>query len=30
LRTDLYEDMKIDLKDFAELAGWWLDEQLWP
>jgi len=30
LRTDLYRDQKIDFKDFAELAAWWLDEQLWP
>jgi hypothetical protein len=29
-RVDLYEDNKIDFKDFAELAVWWLDEQLWP
>ncbi|MBA7704884.1 hypothetical protein ES703_113707 [subsurface metagenome] len=29
-RVDLYEDKKIDFKDFAELAVWWLDEQLWP
>jgi len=30
LQTDLYEDKKIDFKDFAELAIWWLDEVLWP
>ena len=24
------EDKKINFKDFAELAVWWLDEQLWP
>jgi len=30
LRADLYEDKKIDFKDFAELAVWWLDEQLVP
>ena len=29
-RVNLYEDKKIDFKDFAELAVWWLDEQLWP
>jgi len=29
-RVDLYEDKKIDFKDFAELAVWWLDAQLWP
>jgi len=29
-RVDLYEDEKIDFKDFAELAAWWLDEVLWP
>ncbi len=30
-RFDLYEDEKIDFKDFAELAAWWLDEvPLWP
>jgi len=23
-RADLYEDKKIDFKDFAELAVWWL------
>ena len=28
-RVNLYEDMKIDFKDFAELAVWWLDEVLW-
>ena len=28
--ADLNDDKKIDFKDFAELAGWWLDEQLWP
>jgi hypothetical protein len=27
---DLYEDDKTDFKDFAELAAWWLHEQLWP
>jgi len=30
LRVDLYEDKKIDFKDFAELAVWWLDEVLSP
>jgi hypothetical protein len=30
LQTNLYEDMNIDFKDFAELAVWWLDEQLYP
>jgi len=29
-RVNLYEDKKIDFKDFAELAVWWLDEVLWP
>jgi len=29
-QVDLYEDNTIDFKDFAELALWWLDEQLWP
>ncbi|UCG50133.1 MAG: hypothetical protein JSU94_10155, partial [Phycisphaerales bacterium] len=29
-RVDLYEDKKIDFKDFAKLALWWLDEQPWP
>jgi len=28
--TNLSGDEKIDFKDFAELALWWLDEQLWP
>ena len=27
---DLYQDGKIDFKDFAVLAESWLDEQLWP
>ncbi len=30
LQTDLYEDLKIDFKDFAILADKWLDEQLFP
>ena len=30
MRADLYEDLKIDFKDFAELAVWWLDEHLFP
>jgi len=30
LRTDLYEDQKINFKDFAVLADMWLDEQLYP
>ncbi|GAI75583.1 unnamed protein product, partial [marine sediment metagenome] len=30
MRTDLYEDQKIDFKDFAELAAYWLDEQYFP
>ena len=29
-RANLYKDTQIDFKDFAELAVWWLDEQLWP
>ena len=32
-RINLYNlngDKRIDFKDFAELAVWWLDEQLWP
>jgi hypothetical protein len=29
-RVNLYEDKKIDFKDFAELAVWWLDEVLFP
>jgi len=29
-RVNLYEDKKIDFKDFAELAVWWLDEVMWP
>jgi len=29
-RPNLYKDTQIDFKDFAELAVWWLDEQLWP
>jgi len=29
-RVDLYEDNKIDFKDYAVLADQWLDEQLWP
>ena len=31
-RVDLYEDedMTINFKDFAKLAVWWLDEQLYP
>ena len=28
--TDLHDDEKIDLKDFAVLADMWLEEQLWP
>ena len=28
--TDLSGDDKTNFKDFAELAVWWLDEQLWP
>jgi hypothetical protein len=27
---DMNVDGMIDFKDFAELAVWWLDEQLWP
>jgi hypothetical protein len=27
---NLYEDNKIDFKDYAVLADQWLDEQLWP
>jgi hypothetical protein len=27
---ELYEDGKIDLKDYARLAGEWLSEMLWP
>ncbi|MHC4323658.1 MAG: LamG domain-containing protein [Planctomycetota bacterium] len=27
---DLYDDEKIDFKDFAVLADTWLNEQLWP
>ncbi len=30
LRADLYKDKKIDFKDFAELAAYWLDEQYFP
>ena len=30
LRGDLHEDQKIDFKDYAILADYWLDEQLWP
>ena len=29
-RVNLYEDMKIDFKDFAELADSFLDEDMWP
>jgi hypothetical protein len=29
-RVDLYEDKKIDFKDFAVLADMWLEELLWP
>ena len=29
-QVDLYEDKKIDFKDYAVLADQWLDEQLWP
>ena len=28
--VDLYEDGKVDFKDYALLADTWLDEQLWP
>jgi len=28
--VDLYWDGTVDFKDFAELAAWWLDEQLYP
>jgi sulfatase modifying factor 1 len=27
---DLYEDGKIDFRDYAKLAADWLDEKLWP
>jgi hypothetical protein len=27
---DPYEDGRLNFPDFAILAGWWLDEQLWP
>jgi len=30
LPADLNEDRKIDFKDFAKLAGSWLEEQIWP
>ncbi|MGD8499817.1 MAG: LamG domain-containing protein [Phycisphaerales bacterium] len=30
LRADVYEDGKIDLKDYVALADQWLDKQLWP
>jgi len=30
LAADLYEDDTVDLKDYAELADAWLEEQLWP
>ena len=30
LKADLYEDDKVDFKDYAVLADGWLDEQLWP
>ncbi|GAH77513.1 unnamed protein product, partial [marine sediment metagenome] len=30
VQNDLYEDMKIDFKDFAVLADMWLDDQLVP
>jgi len=30
LRTDLYEDQKINFKDFAVLVNMWLDEQRYP
>jgi len=29
-RVNLYEDMKIDFKDFAELADRFLDEGMFP
>ncbi len=29
-RLDLYEDQKVNFKDFAVLADGWLEEQLWP
>jgi hypothetical protein len=29
-RVNLYEDMKIDFKDFAVLADRFLDEDMWP
>ena len=28
--ADLNKDKIVDFEDFAELAVWWLDEQLWP
>jgi hypothetical protein len=27
---DMHQDGTVDFKDFAELAVWWLDEELWP
>jgi hypothetical protein len=30
LGTDLYEDMKIDFKDYALIADKYLEETLWP
>ena len=30
LEADLYEDNKVDFKDFAILASMWFEEQLWP
>jgi len=30
LSTDVYDDNKIDFKDFSAMAATWLQEQLWP
>jgi len=30
IQADLYEDNKVDFKDFVESADMWLNEQLWP
>ncbi len=30
LEADVYEDNKVDFRDYAKLAEGWLEEQLWP
>jgi len=30
LQAEMYEDMKINFKDYALITGSWLEEMLWP